>query len=133
MNSRLLEIAYPDFTRVERFVPADGNPNDYSGKWRVLNGLLHDWSHENDEKMRSATFGDAILAKELNKVLIFTKSRKLLEYIAWTLQYEGMHVTTFDLQSLTNTAIGFKYKKLHGGVAGPDRTCRFQCGSLTHI
>lgn len=104
MNLKLMEIAFPELTRVERFVPTEGNPNDECGKWRVLNGLLQDWNDENDRARLSATPEDATMATKLNKVLIFTKSRKLLEYIACALQYEG-----------------FEFRELHGGVAGPDR------------
>jgi len=67
----------------------NSSPEEESGKWRVLKGLLEDWRDENDTIERSAAPGDTVLAAKLNKVLIFTKSRKLLDYIACTLSYEG--------------------------------------------
>jgi hypothetical protein len=89
MHLQLQAVAFPEMTSVERFAPMSSSPEEESGKWRVLRGLLEDWRNENDEIERLATPEDAALATKLNKVLIFTKSRKLLDYIACTLSYEG--------------------------------------------
>jgi hypothetical protein len=90
MHLQLQAVAFPEMTSVERFTPMSSSPEEESGKWRVLRGLLEDWRDENDEIERSAVPEDTALATKLNKVLIFTKSRKLLDYIACTLSYEGM-------------------------------------------
>jgi hypothetical protein len=82
MNQRLSAIAFPGQQNLA--LSMDTDAKSYCGKWNVLNGLLKTWEEENNE-MRLKR----VNPNQLNKVLIFTKSRKLLDYIIWTVQYEG--------------------------------------------
>jgi len=122
MHLQLQAAAFPEMTSVERFAPMSSSPEEESGKWRALRGLLEDWRDENDEIERSLTSEDAALATKLNKVLIFTKSRKLLDYIACTLSYEGKCTNHSLLVRITmlNSA-GFEFRELHGGIQSADR------------
>jgi superfamily II DNA/RNA helicase len=108
-------------TSAKRFAPMSSSPEEESGKWRVLRGLLEDWRDENDELERSTSPEDKTLATKLNKVLIFTKSRKLLDYIACTLSYEGKPGYGSFLVNDVLNVIGFEFRELHGGLTSVDR------------
>ena len=56
---------------IPKYGPAMLKP-DYCGKWQVLETLLREWK------------------KDSNKVLIFTKSVKLLEMLEFHLNTQGM-------------------------------------------
>jgi hypothetical protein len=119
LNQRLQEIAFPGNNRTQALLPTETNQEEYCGKWKVLNGLLKRWQDENNELERIDESEDQQTAAKRNKVLIFTKSRKLLDVIGATLDYEGAMLASSVCHSHRYT--GYKSCRLHGGLKPDER------------
>ena len=95
------------------------NQEEYCGKWKVLNGLLKQWQDENHELERIEESEDQKTSAKRNKVLIFTKSKKLLDAIGSTLDYEGAMLALRVCHSHRYT--GYKTCQLHGSMKPDER------------
>ncbi|KZT66740.1 hypothetical protein DAEQUDRAFT_767713 [Daedalea quercina L-15889] len=76
-NRELAKIAFPEGS-IPKFGPAMMMP-EFCGKWLVLEGLLQDWSKDAS-----------------NKVLIFTKTVKLLKMLEYQLDCQGLGFLTLE-------------------------------------
>ncbi|KAG8832857.1 hypothetical protein FRC17_000512 [Serendipita sp. 399] len=104
ISRKLQAIAFPNVSNRELFAPMQANPEEFCGKWRVLRGLLNDWREENDSVGSEEASPNVAVTTRRHKVLIFTKSRKLLDLVEHTLQYEG-----------------YDYRLLHGNLKDEER------------
>ncbi|KAG8821745.1 hypothetical protein FRC19_007320 [Serendipita sp. 401] len=104
ISQKLQAIAFPNTSNAELFAPMQANPEELCGKWKVLRGLLNDWREENESMNNGDPSDDIATATRRNKVLIFTKSKKLLDFVEHTLQYEG-----------------YEYRTLHGDLKREER------------
>ncbi|KAI0085593.1 P-loop containing nucleoside triphosphate hydrolase protein [Irpex rosettiformis] len=86
-NRELSEQIFPR-NAVPKYGTAMLNPN-YCGKWRVLESLLKEWHKDKS-----------------NKVLIFTKSVKLLEMLDYHLKAQGLGHVKLDGQVKQNDRMG---------------------------
>jgi superfamily II DNA/RNA helicase len=119
LNQRLQEIAFPGSNPAQALLPMETDQEEYCGKWKVLNGLLKQWQDENSELERIDESGDQKTSAKRNKVLIFTKSRKLLDVIGATLDYEGTMLALSVFHS--HGYVGYETCQLHGSMKPDER------------
>ncbi|PVG00118.1 hypothetical protein CPB86DRAFT_806025, partial [Serendipita vermifera] len=89
IKKKLQAIAFPNKSTGELLISLNTDAKSSCGKWRVLQGLLEQWQEENNQLDRIDASGQRATSLRRNKVLIFTRSRKLLEFIQFTMDYEG--------------------------------------------
>lgn len=124
-NRELIKIAFPD-GGAGTYATALAN-KQICGKWevraflhpglirltifcmKVLEKLLHLWKKESGQK---------------NKVLIFSKSVKLLEFLSMWLGASGAFPSRRVTCLLTSGSLGFAFRQLDGKVKQEDR---FKC------
>lgn len=89
LNQELRSIAFPNQQTSQYMSALEMNLGEDCGKWNVLKGLLEEWHEENEAIKELGSTNDPRNTTSLNKVLIFTKSKKLLDCIDHALQYRG--------------------------------------------
>jgi superfamily II DNA/RNA helicase len=119
LNQWLQGIAFPGNNPAQVLSPMETNQEEYCGKWKVLNGLLKQWQDENHELERIEESEDQQTFAKRNKVLIFTKSKKLLDAIGATLDYEGAMIALSVYHSHRYT--GYENRQLHGSMKPDER------------
>lgn len=85
VNRKLTETLIPGVAPAQLQHAMWCEPENYCGKWKVLVGLLSDWHTENEAFQIQEGQKSVVTSQKRHKVLVFTKSRKLLDFIVSSL------------------------------------------------